>query len=80
MQESRTNPFEDEDGSYVVLVNDENQHSLWPKDIAIPAGWRLVFGPDGRSECLSYIETSWTDIRPASLVAAQSEVIGDDAG
>lgn len=80
MQEPRTNPFEDEDGSYLVLVNDENQHSLWPAGIEIPAGWRQVFGVDGRSECLSYIETNWTDIRPASLIAASSEPVDDDAG
>jgi MbtH protein len=34
-----TNPFEDADAQYLVLVNDEGQHSLWPADIAVPDGW-----------------------------------------
>jgi MbtH protein len=65
-----TNPFEDEDGEYLVLVNDENQHSLWPTSIGVPAGWRVTYGPAARPDCLDYIETHWTDMRPASLVAA----------
>jgi MbtH protein len=63
-----TNPFENPDGVYLVLVNDENQHSLWPQFVAVPAGWRPAFGPDGRAACLDYIETNWTDLRPRSLV------------
>lgn len=65
-----TNPFEDENGSYLVLVNDENQHSLWPADIDVPAGWRTTFGPAARAACLEHIETHWTDMRPASLIRA----------
>ncbi len=68
-----TNPFEDADGVYLVLVNAENQHSLWPENIPVPAGWATVFGPDGRAACLAYIEEHWTDLRPASLVAAIAE-------
>ncbi|WBB80958.1 MbtH family protein [Micromonospora sp. WMMD882] len=64
-----TNPFEDEDGVYLVLVNDENQHSLWPARIVAPAGWRVAFGEDTRQACLDYVERSWTDLRPASLAA-----------
>lgn len=70
MSDVTTNPFEDPDGSYLVLVNDENQHSLWPADIDVPAGWRSVVQPTGRAECLSYIERHWTDLRPAGLVDA----------
>jgi uncharacterized protein YbdZ (MbtH family) len=62
-----TNPFEDENGSYLVLVNEENQHSLWPADIDVPAGWRVALEPSPRADCLTYIETHWTDLRPASL-------------
>jgi uncharacterized protein YbdZ (MbtH family) len=62
------NPFEDENASYLVLVNDENQHSLWPADIDVPEGWRTVFGPSSRPECLAYVEENWTDMRPASLI------------
>jgi uncharacterized protein YbdZ (MbtH family) len=65
-----TNPFEDENGTFLVLVNAENQHSLWPSTVDVPAGWRTVHGEDTRSACLEYVETHWTDLRPASLVAA----------
>jgi MbtH protein len=64
------NPFEDPDASYLVLVNDEGQHSLWPTFIDVPAGWNVTFGEAGRQECLDYIEKSWTDLRPKSLIAA----------
>ncbi|QNP61753.1 MbtH family protein [Streptomyces genisteinicus] len=67
-----TNPFEDPQGRFLVLVNDENQHSLWPVFAEIPPGWRTVFGEDTREACLSYVETHWTDLRPASLVARMS--------
>jgi MbtH protein len=67
-----SNPFEDQDGVYRVLLNDENQHSLWPDFADVPAGWRTVFGPGPRQECLDYVETHWVDMRPASLVSAMS--------
>jgi MbtH protein len=63
-----TNPFEDDTASYLVLVNDENQHSLWPADIDVPDGWRTVLGGTSRQECLAYVEEHWTDMRPASLI------------
>lgn len=62
-----TNPFDDEDAEYLVLVNDENQHSLWPADIDVPGGWRVGLAASSRQECLAYVEEHWTDMRPASL-------------
>ncbi|MFE3460080.1 MbtH family protein [Nocardiopsis aegyptia] len=62
-----TNPFEDEDGLYLVLVNDEGQHSLWPAIIAVPAGWRVAHDRDTRQGCLEHIERTWTDLRPVSV-------------
>ncbi|MGW3045607.1 MbtH family protein [Kitasatospora sp. NPDC001159] len=67
------NPFEDADGTYLVLVNDENQHSLWPAFAEVPAGWTTVHGPDTRQACLDHVEVNWTDMRPASLVRAMAE-------
>lgn len=64
-----TNPFEDQNATYLVLVNAENQHSLWPAAIAAPAGWTTAHGPDTRAACLEYVETHWTDLRPASLLS-----------
>ncbi|ATW47207.1 MbtH family protein [Streptomyces xantholiticus] len=66
-----TNPFEDPQGRFLVLVNDENQHSLWPSFAEVPAGWRAVFGEDTREACVAYVEEHWTDLRPASLIAQQ---------
>lgn len=67
-----TNPFENEDGVYRVLVNAENQHSLWPDFAEIPDGWTSVYGPAGRPECLEYVNTHWTDMRPQSLIDAMN--------
>jgi len=61
------NPFDDENGTFFVLVNDEEQHSLWPAFADVPAGWRVVFGEADRASCLEYIEEHWPDIRPKSL-------------
>ncbi|MEV7969458.1 MbtH family protein [Sphaerisporangium sp. NPDC088356] len=63
-----SNPFENPDGVYSVLINPEGQHSLWPDFAEVPAGWTVVHGPGNRQECLEYIETNWTDMRPKSLV------------
>ncbi|MFC5825234.1 MbtH family protein [Nonomuraea insulae] len=68
-----SNPFEDPDRNYLVLVNDENQHSLWPADIDVPAGWTVAKSEDTRAACLEYVEQNWTDLRPASLIKAMDE-------
>jgi MbtH protein len=64
------NPFEDPDASYLVLANEEGQHSLWPVFADVPGGWQVIFGEAGRQECLTFIEDSWRDMRPKSLIAA----------
>jgi MbtH protein len=51
-----TNPFEDENGSYFVLCNEEGQHSLWPDFADVPEGWTKRFGPESRSTCLAFVE------------------------
>jgi len=61
-----TNPFEDADRAYLVLVNHRGQHSLWPADIAVPAGWTVTHGPASRTQCLEHLESTWTDIKPVS--------------
>jgi uncharacterized protein YbdZ (MbtH family) len=63
-----TNPFEDESSTFLVLVNSERQYSLWPDFLAIPPGWSAVGPHATRSECLTWIEKHWTDMRPLSLV------------
>ncbi|WP_277608130.1 MbtH family protein [Streptomyces boncukensis] len=67
-----TNPFDDESGTFVVLVNDEGQHSLWPAFADIPHGWRTALAQTTRELALAYIEENWTDLRPRSLRAADA--------
>ncbi|HEV2638132.1 MAG TPA: MbtH family NRPS accessory protein [Actinocrinis sp.] len=67
------NPFDDDSAEFVVLINGERQHSLWPARLAVPSGWDVAHGEDSRGNCLEFINTSWTDMRPAGLVAAMAE-------
>ncbi|MFG2586977.1 MbtH family protein [Streptomyces sp. NPDC048438] len=67
-----TNPFEDENGTYLVLVNDEGQHSLWPAFAEVPGGWTVAHQEDTRQACLDYVERNWTDLRPKSLIRSMA--------
>lgn len=55
------------DTRFLVLVNHEQQYSIWPDYKAIPQGWSSVDKQGSKEECLAYIETHWTDMRPLSL-------------
>ena len=68
-----TTLFDDPAGVFLVLKNDEDQHSLWPAAIAVPAGWTTVLGEAPRQDCLDFVERHWTDLRPKSLIALQDE-------
>jgi len=65
-----TSPFDDQDATFLVLVNHEGQHSLWPTFVEVPDGWTAKFGPDKRAACVDYVERNWVDMRPNSLIAA----------
>ncbi|OEZ63914.1 MULTISPECIES: MbtH family NRPS accessory protein [unclassified Duganella] len=52
---------------YEVVINDEEQYSIWPAGRSVPNGWRLVGQQGVKSVCLDYINTVWTDMRPLSL-------------
>jgi MbtH protein len=65
-----TNPFENADGTYLVLLNEEGQYSLWPSFVEVPAGWEVVVPETDRQICLDYINENWTDMRPKSLIRA----------
>jgi len=67
-----SNPFADETGTFYVLVNDEDQHSLWPSFAELPAGWRVVFGESSRTDCLTFVEQNWSDLRPRTLREAMA--------
>lgn len=59
-----SNPFDREDGQFIVLVNEAGQHSLWPEFVEAPAGWRLALAATDRTSCLRYVAMNWTDLRP----------------
>ncbi|MEY9996263.1 uncharacterized protein YbdZ (MbtH family) [Streptomyces sp. V4I8] len=67
-----SNPFDDADGRFHVLVNDEDQHSLWPTFAVVPDGWRIVLEDESRAACLAHVEEHWTDMRPRSLREAMA--------
>lgn len=74
------NPFDDENGTYLVLLNDEEQYSIWPAHLDVPAGWRIVHPADGRRACLDFIERNWTDSRPNSLRLAMEKAEAETSG
>ena len=59
----------DDDGNraFTVVVNAEEQYSIWPEGREIPAGWRSTGRSGPKSECLAYITQVWSDMRPLSL-------------
>jgi MbtH protein len=52
---------------YAVVVNYEEQYSIWPAERERPAGWRDAGKTGSKEECLAYIQEVWTDMRPLSL-------------
>ncbi|MFF3445423.1 MbtH family protein [Streptosporangium sp. NPDC002721] len=66
------NPFDNSEGRFLVLANDEGQHSLWPSFAEVPAGWTRIFGEADRASCLKFVEENWTDMRPKSLIEAMA--------
>jgi MbtH protein len=76
MTVSETNPFDREDGDFRVLRNEEDQYSLWPDFLDVPAGWTVEHGPAARAACLEYVERVWVDLRPRSLVVAMEQETG----
>lgn len=56
-----------DDDVYTVVVNDEEQYSIWFADREVPQGWREVGMRGGKADCLAHIGEVWTDMRPLSL-------------
>jgi MbtH protein len=57
----------DDDTTYSVVRNHEEQYSIWPAGLDLPAGWSEVGKAGPKAECLAYIDEVWTDMRPRSL-------------
>jgi MbtH protein len=58
---------QDDNTVYKVVVNHEEQYSIWPADRQNPPGWRDAGKSGPKAECLAYIKEVWTDMRPLSL-------------
>lgn len=56
-----------DDTLYTVVINHEEQYSIWQNGRDIPLGWKAVGKTGTKQECLDYIEEVWTDMRPLSL-------------
>ena len=53
--------------AFYVVVNEEEQYSIWPVNKEIPRGWRTDGTQGSKADCVAYIDTIWTDMRPLSL-------------
>ena len=60
---------------YKVVVNHEEQYSIWPTDRQLPLGWRDAGKSGPKAECLAYIKEVWTDMRPLSLKKRMEEAL-----
>jgi MbtH protein len=61
--------FENDEQHFEVVVNEEYQYSIWPKDWIIPPGWTATGMSGPKTDCLNEIESLWVDLRPRSLAA-----------
>lgn len=75
---------ESNDPVYEVVINHEEQYSIWPADREVPLGWALAGFRGTKADCLAHIEQVWTDMRPRSLREAMEAMgrdgRGNDAG
>lgn len=62
-----------EEQQYLIVINQEEQYSIWPAEKTIPAGWQSCGGPANKETCLEQIREIWQDMRPASLRKAMAQ-------
>ena len=67
---------DDENRAYKVVLNDEEQYSIWPADRENPPGWRDAGKVGAKADCLAHIKEVWTDMRPLSLRRQMAEAEG----
>lgn len=71
----------DDDRKYSVVINHEEQYSIWPVGREVPRGWKAEGFEGSKQECMDHIEEVWTDMRPLSLRKKMQEMekkIADD--
>ncbi len=71
------NDDHEDDTIYTVVMNHEEQYSIWPESKELPMGWNAVGHTGKKADCLAYIEQVWTDMRPKSL-REKMEAAGQD--
>jgi MbtH protein len=72
--------FDDEQREFHVVVNLEEQHSIWPANRDVPAGWHSVGASGTKAACFAYVDQAWTDMRPLSLRRqTEADQVGTDA-
>ncbi len=64
--------IDDENTGFIVVINHEEQYSIWPDYKEIPGGWSALDKRGTKAECLDYIEGIWVDMRPKSLREAMA--------
>lgn len=67
-----THMLEDESGIYTAVINAEEQYSIWPVNRELPAGWTRVGSAGSRAAVLTFINSTWLDMRPRTLREAMS--------
>ncbi|MCB8977446.1 MAG: MbtH family NRPS accessory protein [Ardenticatenaceae bacterium] len=67
------NEEQEDNTQYAVVVNHEEQYSIWPVGRELPLGWQEDGKQGSKDECLAYIESVWTDMRPLSLRKSMGE-------
>jgi MbtH protein len=65
---------------YIVVMNHQGQYSIWPKDRALPAGWKEGGKSGSKDECLGYIQDVWIDMRPLRLIQKMEADKGSSGG
>jgi MbtH protein len=65
---------DDKNELFMILVNEEEQYSFWPKGMTVPKGWRATGTEGTRDECGTYVKSVWTDMRPLSLRKQMNEL------
>ncbi|MBX9931605.1 MAG: MbtH family NRPS accessory protein [Methylobacterium sp.] len=59
--------IDDSEATFLVVINDEAQYSIWPSFRPVPDGWAATGFTGRKAECLAHVDEVWTDMRPASL-------------
>lgn len=63
---------------FEVVINIEDQYSIWPQWKKVPHGWSAIGKSGSKAECLAYIKEMWTDMRPRSLKEAEAKRIMEE--